>query len=496
MYTESQRAAEGRRTRRRFRLLGAAAAAVLLVAAGVGTWLAVSGDDTPPDDKPAAVEQHPDEVRETVEKTPASPEGQMMLHQREAGLERFKNGDERYAPGTWATGKTFAKGMADKILGFEVAPDSEKPVWTLKLGGHLCATSEHVTADGRTAVVVQPPKPDGDAAEGVCDQVVFFDIDTGKKLWQATMPSAGSAFVTNTNITLTRGVVAVAWGQGSVAYDMKNGRQLWNGTTASNCEDEGFAGGRALLALLTCGSGSGAASDDTYRVEKLDPRTGKAEWTYKVADGVQDVFLPSSEPPVLAVAAGDTMVTELITLDAEGKHQATVSMSGRHDPECGARFFGSPYFGVIENCDALVVGRDLLFLASTEEMSLDQPDNWIVAFDVKTGKTAGKFEGRPFQPVSPLRMSGDELLIHRQSRSEVEPAAVVSWNPRTDKATPLLLFGLPQEDGDKLGDLEWSDIVVEQGRVFFSRRSLSPDEKDPEAAVIASIGVGSFGLKH
>ncbi|MFE2045909.1 PQQ-binding-like beta-propeller repeat protein [Streptomyces sp. NPDC059477] len=492
-YTESTRAAEGRRSRRRWRLFGAAGAVVLLAAAGFGTWLMASGgDDTPSDDRPAAVAQHPDEVRETVEKTPVSPEGRLMLYQREAGLEKYKNGDERYAPGTWATGKTFAKGIADKILGFDIAPDSEDPVWTLDLDGHLCATSEHVTADGRTAVVVQPDRPEGADSEGVCDQVVFFDMDTGKEIWQATMPSAGSAFVTNTNLTLTRGVVAVAWGQGSVAYDMKDGRRLWDGTSVSSCEDQGYAGGRALLALLACGTGA----DITYRVEKLDPRTGEAEWTYEVAKGVQHVYLPSSEPPVIAVAAGDTAVTELITLDEHGTYRATVPMSGRYDPKCGDRYFASSYFGVVEHCDALVVGRDLLYVATKDETTIDQPANWIVAFDIETGATAGKFDGRPFQLVYPLRMSGDDLLIHRQSMSEVEPAAVVGWNAATDKETPYLLFNLPQEDRDKLGDLEWSDIVVEQGRVFLSKRQLSPDDADPTAPVLVSIGVGTFGLDH
>ncbi|MET8831683.1 PQQ-binding-like beta-propeller repeat protein [Streptomyces sp. NPDC004610] len=495
IYTESHRAAEGRRSRRRLRWFGVAGALALLAGAGIGTWLLASpgsSGDTPADDRPAAVAQQPDEIRETVEKPPASPEGRLMLYQQETGLEEFKNGGDRYAPGTWATGEIFAKGTADKILGYDIAPDSEDPAWTLDLDGHLCATSEHVTADGRTAVVVQPPKPDGADTEGVCDQVVFFDIDTGKKLWQSTMPSAGSAFVTNTNLTLTRGVVAIAWGQGSVAYDMKDGRKLWDGTSVSSCEDRGFAGGRALLALLTCGTGANA----TYRVQRLDPRTGEPEWTYEVARGVQDVYLPSSEPPVLAVAAGDTSVTELITLDDDGTYLATVPMSGRHDPKCGDRYFSSPFFGVVEHCDALVVDDDRLYVATKEEPTPAQPANWIVAFDTATGKTTGKFEGRPYQPVYPLRTSGDELLIIRESLSEVEPTAVVAWNPETDKETPYLLFGLPEEEMGQLADLEWSDIVVEQGRLFLSRRQIEPDAEDPEAPVLASIAIGSFGLEH
>jgi hypothetical protein len=123
----------------------------------------------------------------------------------------------RYAPGTWATGRILAKGIAHRIVGLRIEPGYDETAWTLELDGHICATSNHVTVDDRTAVVVQPRKPKGSKTAGVCDEVVFFDLDTGKKLWQKKMPSADAAYVTNTNLTLTRGVVAVAWGHGSVA---------------------------------------------------------------------------------------------------------------------------------------------------------------------------------------------------------------------------------------------------------------------------------------
>ncbi|WP_327434298.1 outer membrane protein assembly factor BamB family protein [Streptomyces sp. NBC_01236] len=490
-YTQSALAADTDRRQRRTRLIGAVAA-VLVVVLCAGGWLLMykTGDKTPASGKATAAPQAPDEIRETVEKLPSTPEGELAAGWMVEHLEKTTDVNPRYTPGTWATGKIFAKGIADEVLGFKVDRYGGDKAWTLKLGGHICATTKHVTADGRTAVVVQPPKPKGSPTEGVCDEVVFFDIDTGKKLWQSKMPEAASAFVTNTNLTMTRGTVAVAWDQGSVAYDMKDGKQLWKGTGVSQCEDHGFAGGRALLALVRCGS----MPDVTYEVQKLDPRTGKAKWTYKVGKGITTVYLPSSDPPVLAVGAGDTTVTDLITLDADGKHSATISLHGEsYDPMCGVRYSSTSRFGVVENCDAMVVGRTEIFVASKVGSESGQEANWIMGFDVATGKTLRKFDGREDQPIYPLRASGDQLLVYRATRDDIGPSAVISLDPRTGKETPFLLFRLPDDNSSdrQFGDPDKSDIIVEQGRVYFAKRELVADFKYPEDPVRAFLGIAS-----
>ena len=494
IYTQSALSADKTRRRRRTKLL-AATAVILTAVLSAGGWLLSSaGDDrAPADGKAEAVVQSPDEVRETVEKLPGTPEGQLVVDHSEEGLAATVDGDPRYAPGTWATGRILAKGVATRIEGYRIKPHYDETAWTLKLDGHICATSKHVTADGRTAVVVQPARRKGTKDAGICDEVVFLDLDTGKKLWQATMPAANQAYVTNTNLTLTRGVVAVAWGHGSVAYDMASGKRLWGDASVSQCEDTGLAGGRVLLALVACTE----SSVKRYEVQKLDPRTGRAEWTYKVSRGVQAVYLPSSDPPVLGVGAGDSTVTDLISLDENGKYLTTVPLdSEKYDPMCGQRYYSAAYFGETEYCDGLVVGRTQMYLASKDGFDTDEPANWILAFDLRTGRTVGKFDGRPLQTVHPLRMSGDDLLIYRSSSDNLGPAAVVSWNPRTDKETPFLLFNLPEDDEYELGNPEESDIIVEQGRVFFARRQLAAEAKYPKDPVLSVVGVGSAGENH
>ncbi|NUS23150.1 MAG: PQQ-binding-like beta-propeller repeat protein [Streptomyces sp.] len=491
IYTQSALAADTARKRRRTKLLGAVAVVVALLVLAGGGWFLASGDDAAPVDAKGPVVQSPDAIRETTEKVPGSPEGQLMIEHDEENLAKTNDASPRYAPGTWATDKVMVKGVASRLEGYNIALDADEKAWTLKLDGHLCATSRHVTADGRTAVVIQPPRPKGSDKDGVCDQVVFVDLNTGKKLWQKQMPAANSAFVTNTNLTLTKGVVAVAWGQGSVAYDMRTGAKLWNSALGDECQDKAFAGGRALLALRSCGS----LPDVRFQVQKVDPRTGKPLWTYRVSSGIQTVYLPSADPPVLALAAGDSTVTDVITLDDQGKYRTTIPLDD-YDAKCGERYFGMSFFGEYENCDGIVVGRTQAYILSKENIATGEPSDWIVAFDLATGRTAGKFEGRELQKVHPLRMSGDDLLIYRRGAGAVAPAAVVRWNPRTDRETPLLLFTLPEDDDSELSDPEQSDILYQHGRVFFGKRELVHDDKYPTDPVLMAVAIGSAGLKH
>ncbi|MET8690941.1 PQQ-binding-like beta-propeller repeat protein [Streptomyces bauhiniae] len=483
VYTESARSADRTRDRRRRRLLGGAAAVVVAVAGAVALWPSAGGDAK----AAQAVRQAPDEVRETHETAPASPEGELVVQHNEDKL----TADTRYGPGLWATDKLAVRGVATRLEGYRIAPGQDDTAWSLKLDGHLCAVSRDMTADHRTAVVIQPPHPGAEAGKGICDEVVFVDLDTGKKLWQRKMPGADFAYVTNTNLALTKGVVAVAWGHGSVAYDMASGEKLWNTSTGA-CQDQGYAGGRALLALVKCGQ----SGDATYRVQKLDARTGKPRWTYRVSPGVQGVYLPSADPPVLAVEAGDTDVTDLITLDGtDGRRRATISMSG-YEPLCGSTGFSGPFFGVLDKCPGLVVGRDRLYVMSKESDEIDEPANRVVAFDLQKGTMAGKFEGRPFQNVVPLRADGDDLILYRRSIDEVQPAAVVAWNSRTGREKPYLFFHLPEGDEGALSDPEQGQIVYEHGHVFFAAREMERDGKRPKAPVLSVLGVGSAGLRH
>ncbi|MGW1895026.1 outer membrane protein assembly factor BamB family protein [Streptomyces sp. NPDC002004] len=479
-FTQSRLEDDGRRKRRRLWVLSVSGAVfVLLGALCAGVWGLQGGGAAKTPDQ-TRVRQHPDDVRETVDKAPRSPEGERLMEWDEDDL---KPTETRNAPATWVTDKVIARGMGHGILS-GVTIKSGETAWKDQLDGVICATTQHVTVDGRTAVVTTSRMPQGGAPLSGCNHLIFLDVDTGRKLWQTTLPQADSASVLTTNVTMTRGTVAVGWGEGSAAYRMDDGKELWKSSGTSACRDRGFAGGRSLLALVSCGE----IGDSTLEVQKIDPKTGKPAWSYKLAHGVKSVFLPSSDPPVIAVEAGDAEVTDLITLDAKGGHRATISLGGHYDPMCSQGGYGT-----IDRCDALVVGRDQVFVASKDQPDIRQPSNWIVSFDLATGKTVRKFDGRPGESIYPVRMNGDKLLAYRPNSVMVGLAAVVSLDPRTGKQAPFLLFGLDDHEGTETSDPSMTDVIVHRGAVFLAPRQLSEDSPGKHKYALVAVGIKSVG---
>lgn len=535
-FTQSVLAVDNARKQRRTRLLAGLAGLLALVLCAGGWMVWAAADDGEAGNQGAkAVQQAPDDIRNTVETAPSSPVGHLAVDYREKGFEkRFGRDASVRAPGTWATDKTLVRGVGGTLKGFELG--TSKEVWSTDLGGPVCGTTRHVTADGRTAVLFQePPKPAEDddkksdgknkkkdgknddkkgsknkkkgskkddkkksddkgkgkgkkkgkdkkdradtPAPGPCTRLALVDLDTGKKLWQAALPDAEDASPTSTNVTLTRGTVTVAWGRGSVAYDMKAGKPLWRNTRPSVCENAGLAGGNVLLALRRCG----ADADRTYRVQRLDPRTGKPLWTYNVASGVQSVHLVSSEPAVVAVAVRGSGVDKLLALDDLGAYRSTVDMpEGRYIDDCF-----TARFGTVETCDAIVAERDRLFLATKPK---DPEVNRIVSFDLATGKVVRRFDSRGRGAMYPLELSGGKLLAFRGSADGVAPDAVVSLDPESGRETPFLLFSVPDAAGPvKPGE---TDVLVEGGRVFIAPKELRAERgEDGEGAAYGALGV-------
>ncbi|MFI2435090.1 PQQ-binding-like beta-propeller repeat protein [Streptomyces sp. NPDC018693] len=181
-----------------------------------------------------------------------------------------------------------------------------------------------MTVENRTAVLYRA----SDREEAHCDHVAFFDLDDGKETWAHTIPvstsgSLASAPQRTPSVTLTRGTVVVTWGGGTSAHDMDGGKQSWRTTATGSCKDEGAAGGRGLLIRQVCWT-EGDTSGGTYSVRRVDLATGRTSWTYTAARGALLLGIPSAEPPVLAVSAGGTAITDLLSLDDKGRHRATI----------------------------------------------------------------------------------------------------------------------------------------------------------------------------
>ncbi|MET9774870.1 PQQ-binding-like beta-propeller repeat protein [Streptomyces sp. NPDC006367] len=488
----------GRGTRRRV-LLGLLAV-ILVAAVGTGGWLLWrDGDETDhrPAEPPAA--QGRLDVRETVEKRPADITGEMAFRFSE---DEMVPGEHNEMPGMWATDKILAKGIKGTVAGFRIGTDAEvgDEAWKIPLGGQICGYTRHVSGDNRTAVLFG----ESNEEDALCNRVAFVDLDEGRKVWEHDFPVSGAGRSQDApkdadvqdrpSVTLTRGVVAVTWGGGTIGYDMDKGTKRWSTTVAGRCQDMGAAGGRALVVREKCWSAEetppGAYWQGvTYNVRKVDPATGRTLWSYTAPKGIRDLSVPSTEPAVVAVAAGEIGLTELISLDDKGKYRSTVRLGdGTYVGEC----FTGDYL-VVDYCPTIAVGAGQAFLRSK-----DQPEkavsNWVIGFDLATGNTTTKFDSGPGALLYPLRMSGDRLLALRSSEDHITPNALVSLDPETGEETPYLYFGLPVE-AYTLTTPDVNDILVQNGRIFFGARAANGPSGSEKEWIYLVLGIGSDTAK-
>jgi hypothetical protein len=480
MYTQSAVSADDRRRKRRRKTFGVIAAVLVgVLALGSVVVRAMNGSSSGKDERNAADAPDRLDVRETVEKRPASATGALGFR---FSVDDMAPGEMHDMPGMWATDKILAKGINRTLLGFRIGTDAAAgdEVWSIRFDGPICGTTSRVSVENRTAILYRE-KTDKHA---LCDRVAFVDLDDGKSLWTGKITpgrSGGrsgtpdtSALQATPSVTLTHGAVVVTWGGGTDAYGMDSGKRLWRSKSAKTCQDMGAGGGKALLVRLECEDPAASAGQVAYRVRKVDARTGHTVWTYSVAKNVTDVRLVSSDPAVLAVAAGDVEITDILSLDEHGKYLATVRVQkGKYVAECS----DDVGYLSVENCPTIVVGDGQVFLTSAEQGDLINNANWIVGFDLKTGKTVKKFDSGRDALLYPLRMSGDRLLALRESSDHISPMALMSLDPATGRVTPYLYFDLPSE-GWTLTSQTLSDIRVEDGRVFFgSKTATGPKEK-------------------
>lgn len=484
----------GRKARK---ALTALLAVVLVAALGTGGWLLWGGEDgkgASPDAKGAARAPGPLDVRETVEKQPASTVGEMAFR---FSVDDMNPGERVEMPGMWATDRILAKGINKTLVGMRVGTDIEpgEEEWKLGLDGPICGYTPHVTGDNRTAVLF---RANDWAQDAYCNQVAFVDLDDGRMVWEAHFPtsSSGPEPAANTgqdrpSVTLTHGTVVVTWGGGTTGYGMEKGERRWSTTATGPCQDMGAAGGRALIVRQMCRSGDKSVPDTSYqytgyKVRKVDPATGRTVWTYSAAEGIRDLKVPSTEPAVLAVSGGDIEITDLLSLDDKGRDRATISLrNGAYVADCSY----TDYL-VIDECPTIAVGTDQVFIRSKDQLE-KQVSNWIIGFDLKTGRTTKKFDSGPGSLLQPVRMSGDRLLALRLSEDHIAPNALVALDPDTDEEIPYLYFGLPAE-AQTMTVMNENDILVQDGRIFFGRKSANgPSGGQKKEWLYLVLGIGS-----
>jgi outer membrane protein assembly factor BamB len=406
---------------------------------------------------------------------PASTEGKELFK-----IPSPKLTDEETASvtGAWATDEIFAKSTLDGIIGMDAA--SGKQAWKISLDGQICAASRHATDDGKTAVVVAETR----SSRAKCNQMVVVDLAKGKKVWQETMPNSDSATTLGMNMSISQNVVAAKWIGGSVAYKLSGGGPLWKSegsTGTGGCEDEGFAGGEELMAVVQCGS----YSKPKLKVQKLNPKTGEANWEFDVPKGVQSARVVSSDPVVIAVSAGTSTTTDVMTVGEDEKLKSKISLGDRkYDPGCSTG---------VESCSSVVVDDDYVYLPSARHQGDSASTNEIIAFDIDSGRPKWKSDAGERRTIVPVRMEGDKLIAYKKPTYDAG-GQVVAVDPAAQGKQELYMRN-PDDSAEIENNLAGITLreppLYQNGRLFLHATLLS---KRSTSSYGKYLGIG-FGAK-
>ncbi|NGN70238.1 PQQ-binding-like beta-propeller repeat protein, partial [Streptomyces sp. A7024] len=371
--------------------------------------------------------------------------------------------------GQWATDKTFAKSGMYEITGYSA--DSGKEAWKIPLKGAVCGASQHVSEDGKAAVLFEDRKAKNEKDYSPrCSQIAAFDVNSGKMLWQEEAKNADE-IATMEEITVADGAVATGGTDGAFVFDINSGKSLWSPKAGSKCQEDGYGGGAALVAVVRCGE----YDSPTIRVEKMNPKTKKADWSYTTPPGTQYVKMLSTDPVVFGITVGDeSSEKDVIALDDKGKMLSKISLgtssgsSGmpKYDPNCPAT--------EVEPCRTAAVDDKYLYLAGEEHRGKsDYGDtNEIVAFSLATGKPVKKFDAGEKRTMSPVRMVGKKLLGYRSPTYD-SGGELVAIDPATGKQQTWLRMPVDTAEDESDFTARYSDVTYAYGRFFVSQSTIS-----------------------
>ncbi|MBD0838340.1 PQQ-binding-like beta-propeller repeat protein [Streptomyces sp. TRM68416] len=434
---------------------------VLAVALGAGGWALWAG--TGADDGPG--------LRDTVEKVPADTAAESLF--TIDAPELSTNWSAR-SIGSWATESTYVKTGHATVDAYAVE-DGERR-WRLSLPGEACAAAQHVTSEGLTAVVTHPERRHKRRPDLSCDQLVVFDVDNGRKVWQTTLARVRATEIPG-SVSVGHGVVVASWYEGAAAYRVDDGEALWTRSYPDACpySRPRFTGGTALVGIgRFCTDARPRAERE---VRKVDPRTGRDEWIWRIPDEYITAGVLSNDPVTVAVSRLDpdddheeTLMTHVVSLDSEGKPRAVIPVDDRFDIH---------YWDSRQHTHAAT--DDTLFLPVRQTEKTMYADE-IVAIDLDTGKVRKRFPAQPGRHLAPLRMNGDRLLALQVDHRAEKVVKVFSIDPATGEKTLMLRAATKDEDIQSMMRIDsafYSEALFQHGRLFFSRSATAGPYRAP-----------------
>ncbi|MFD3695627.1 PQQ-binding-like beta-propeller repeat protein [Streptomyces sp. NPDC058646] len=464
-------------------IVGAALLAIVLIVGG-GFWY-VSDDgsggsqttaDGGPSGSPGGDKQKAGAGG--TEKVPSNPKSKTLVNVPLPAPE-----EQVTVKGSWLTDSTYVKSDVAKVVGYNLADGSKK--WEIPLTAQVCAATKHVS-ENKTAILFEEALPTPEKKYQPCTKVGVIDLESGKLLWSAAAKSStgGDKNVTFAEVTLSGQTVAAGGLSGGAAWNLADGKPLWQPKVDNEgCYDLGYAGGEALAVLRKCGR----SPNQTLQAQALDPVTGAPKSSYKLSPGIEWAGIISTKPLIVAADVGKTAknatgVSDLFVVDDAGQLKSRISLaSGNFNPECPAT--------EVEQCTNMVVGNGKVYVPSYEHQGQDSSGartNELLSFDLETGKqTNDRADAGERYQIMPLRMDGSNIIAYKIPPYD-RGGQVVSIDGTTMKET--LLMENPGDKASQRAETRTTPTAAEyryhNGKLFiarwYARKPHSSGTDDPE----------------
>ncbi|MEV5935525.1 PQQ-binding-like beta-propeller repeat protein [Streptomyces sp. NPDC052079] len=467
-------------------VVGAAVAALLVIG---GTVWAVTGDDGKKDKKPVA-KQTDDAKPDSSGGAPVNPgdgsgdggdDPENLNEGRQAGESKvlwYKEapdapGSGADAPGMWITDRTAVKAAYKELSAYNIGDG--KPTWeTITFPQEICSVTTEKTADDKVVIAYKSGKSD----RATCNQLQLVDLNTGEKGWTAEV-AEGDLFDSALSIemSLTGNTLMVGRSQSGTAYDVRTGKEMFEAKKYSDaCFPSAFAGGERLIQVASCGAGGDNAHDE---VQELDPKTGKAKWTYAYEKGWRVERTFSVDPLVVYATKeedGDKKSWNIAAFTAAGKLRSQVAVDEDFDPGCGWAILARD----LQGCQGVTVEGDTLYLPTKATTGANE----IVAISLDNGKERWRESSPVEESMVPMKVENGKLVAYVEASYD-SGGQVVALPLTGSSHKPAKLMQNPQGVADIESSFFSKAIDWVDGRFYLSTTRLTGNDESKEKLMLA-----------
>ncbi|MGW2179041.1 outer membrane protein assembly factor BamB family protein [Streptomyces sp. NPDC001732] len=484
---------------------GAVVGGVLAVAllAGGGVWLAVGGDDgkKPDASRSAGPDQDSSSGGTKDDKSGAEDEDKAAAERasalraqvaginakrkageakalwlQEGGVDLPRNGADVFGP--WIVGDTVVKAMYRTVSGYSVGDGKEK--WSLRLPATMCAAPTQATTDGKIVLGVMS----GSGTKAFCNALQMVDLNTGKAGWYKTYKREGTwDMLSDPAMAINGDTVTIGRKTRTDAFRVADGKVLF-GELPGNCQPFGFASGPVAVAAASCQT----AADDhkEQQVKRIDPVTGKVQWTYEVKKGWEISQFYSVSPLVVSLRKPEEEKWAILVLNDNGTYRSQlIGDDANYKTQCDADMLSSGK--ALDGCLGVTADQHGVYMATEAESGLD-PANKVVAFDPGTGKVKWKAASPAGQTLMPMRVEGGRLLMYLDA-GKGKGGGIASLP--TTGGTPQTVLRHPAAGSETERDFFDPKVAYAGGRSFLVQSTISGASDGDEKKMKAMMAFGN-----